>query len=405
MADVDTKSGEQTNQLLAVINELRARVDALERRPVQADSLDHLAETLGTIEAGELRCHADPADPHAPGDGFSGVRVSGAPMSEYSDAPNIAGVENDVPTFWLRSADGAASFLGGSAVLSVDGVNITGANTPYTHTVGSGASQRTGILTMTSSGGVTEWGLRYKKPVAAVAQIDGSTTWTTSGTTISASGQNVTAITNEISGGDATVTAVTGLMRTYPGAQNSYSVTVKRGLAAYTPDCLLDIQAIWYTRSDLTIPLSASSIVYLDDDDIPASPTVFTATATTPVLANYVQFQVRVTHDISGYNQSVVVTDLSATREACEQIISLTFSDRGTKLSNAPLQIEKLTDSDLSDLLYTPVGGYASVYAKTDTRLYYDQQINDLGNTDERRIADIDDIDDLLMNMAFWSGI
>ena len=119
-----------SNNLINVVNELKARLIKLEGRSLSGiESLDNISNDLGVMEAGEFR-----AGEGTPNEGFSGVRMA-YPSMEYSVSGsaqkfNIVGVNNDELQFGLDAETGAAVAGAGNVLMDKDGLAIIGEEPP-----------------------------------------------------------------------------------------------------------------------------------------------------------------------------------------------------------------------------------------------------------------------------------
>jgi hypothetical protein len=119
-----------SNNLINVVNELKARLIKLEGRSLSGiESLDNISNDLGVMEAGEFR-----AGEGTPDEGFSGVRMA-YPSMEYSVSGsaqnfNIVGVNNDELQFGLDAETGAAVAGAGNVLMDKDGLAIIGEEPP-----------------------------------------------------------------------------------------------------------------------------------------------------------------------------------------------------------------------------------------------------------------------------------
>jgi len=356
-----------------VVDQARRRkveLDLLRRREVYVGSLGDLSGSGGRLDE-DIELVMGEGDMDDPENPFSGRIIVYPPLEVVVGGETFlltdVGMEDNELTFGLSAGNGSAIFMGGQAVIGRTGIRVNGLNVPYTHTAeSSGGTVRTGVLRMRTFPAINApcWSLEYKRPIAAADQINVSTVWATEHSYISAGGQAVTIITNEIAGGDSSVLAVSERLKTYPGAEHTFGVTVRRGLTQYTPDCNLSILVYWYNKSGEAFAIT--EVVSLANGNIPATPTVYTKTVTADDRAERFEIRVSATHDYSGYNQSILITGITANRLACEEIQSLAFMDWGATFENTPIFMEKLVSGEFS----LPAGGYGSVYMLTDGELY-----------------------------------
>lgn len=162
MSDLDNVKYE--GNLIDGVKELLRRVEALERRGVNANSLDEFTDDIGDQRAGRflaMSSGVEPTDPDA-----SGVFMSAAGETFGSDTYNIGGVENGSLQFGLRSTDGVGVFSGGDAEIGTEGISINRMGYLIQHTATDGTTERTGSLGMWAEPGGTapQYGIAYSAP-------------------------------------------------------------------------------------------------------------------------------------------------------------------------------------------------------------------------------------------------
>lgn len=162
MSDLDNVKYE--GNLIDGVKELLRRVEALERRGVNANSLDEFTDDIGDQRAGRflaMSSGVEPTDPDA-----SGVFMSAAGETFGSDTYNIGGVENGSLQFGLRSTDGVGVFSGGDAEIGTEGISINRMGYLIQHTATDGTTERTGSMGMWATPGGTEpcYGLAFNAP-------------------------------------------------------------------------------------------------------------------------------------------------------------------------------------------------------------------------------------------------
>jgi len=166
------------NNYAQIIADLAERVRRLESKETSVKEMSSLSSDMGLFEAGEIRVHADPADPHEPGDGFSGVRI--VDRFEYpEDSGNyyaIVGANNDSPTFLISAIDGTGKFANLHATLGANGIDIDEfLNYAIRHTFTNDSKTRVGKLGPDIMTGSTTpvWTLAYATPAAAEMMVNG----------------------------------------------------------------------------------------------------------------------------------------------------------------------------------------------------------------------------------------
>ncbi len=141
-----------------IIDRIRSIQKALEdaqKDVIVPGVISELTPNLGIMTAGELRSYADPTDPSAPGDGFSGVRILGIGADYGGSLYAILGAVNDSLTFGIRLSDGLGVWGGGNATMGPEGINLTGLTTIIRAVAEFGGNTRTGRLMMTVPDGET----------------------------------------------------------------------------------------------------------------------------------------------------------------------------------------------------------------------------------------------------------
>jgi len=350
------------DNILEELRNLKARIESLEQRDVNAVTVDQLAAALGDFTEGAF--WSGTGDPNTPDAETTGGGLM-MPGFEWNGQRYILFTLNGGQfSFGISPTTGEAIFLNGNAIIGRSGIQVNGLNVPYTHTAGTGSNARTGILSMMGEG-VPAWNFAYKRPVAAVSQVESSTTWTTEGSYISASGRAATIITNQVSGGDVSATATSERMKTYPGAEHTFRVTIQRGLTQYAPDCSVRAWVYWYEKGGTAFKISP--IVHLYNGDIPSTPTTFTLTEVADDRVDRFAIEVSGTRDYSGFNQSILITDITADRAACEEIMALRFSSRGASFENTPIFMEKLVEDEVP---IPPTPYHGSIYMLMNGELY-----------------------------------
>lgn len=302
MADQDLSSISIENNLLEVVKDLRRRIEQLERRPVEANSLDEISGDLGIVEAGEFRSHADPLSPVEPGDGFSGIRMSGQGMDYCGVDYAIVGVSNDGLTFGLKSTDGTGVFAGGLATIGADAIDISTLNYIIRHTAVSGAYTRIGKLMMTLPDGsaVPAWALDYTSPAGvellgtnAGFEEGDFTDWTK---TTETDGEWVIT-TNTPQAGTYSVRFRTTSSSSPTGVLTSANIATTAGLdyliggyIRFTDGGNSKIEIKWYTAADALVrtdllgtqigSMSPPWVLYEKSFEAPATSTYFTIVCT-----------------------------------------------------------------------------------------------------------------------------
>ena len=162
------------NNLVNVVKELAARVNALERKEVNVNSIEEISPDLGIMLAGEFR-----AGEGYPGAGFSGVRV-GYPSFDYNGYRwHLVGVYKDRLMFGLSAEDGSALFLGGKGTIGDNGIEIDGLMNAITQKgiggwLGMEEAIRYGRLGMFTPEGskVPVWGLELTDDISGEPVLD-----------------------------------------------------------------------------------------------------------------------------------------------------------------------------------------------------------------------------------------
>jgi len=172
MSDLDNTKYEG-NYKDAITGIIR-RLDALERRGVNVNSLDEFTDDIGDQRAGRflaMLSGTEPTDPDA-----SGCFMSAGGEEFGGELYNIGGVENGALQFGMRNSDGAGVFAGGDAVIGSEGINIDQMGYLIQHTATDGTTERTGALGMWATPGSTEpcYGIAYNAPADETDILDGT---------------------------------------------------------------------------------------------------------------------------------------------------------------------------------------------------------------------------------------
>jgi hypothetical protein len=119
--DLQASEGNLYSRLI----ELERTVRALERQQLEVNQLSSLSSDLGLVKAGEIRAPKSGSDVE-PGEGFSGVRISGDPMEYDESNYNIVGVNNDALQVGISADDGKLYAAGGALVIDQDALSLEG---------------------------------------------------------------------------------------------------------------------------------------------------------------------------------------------------------------------------------------------------------------------------------------